>query len=117
MPMVAAFDPPAVRGQLPRAPGPEALHDGLVGDSCSRWAGVLAWGDRTVVAATATGFGMEVVGPGKANPGSPVWPLGLPRWDDPWLALGLRGEADTLLTVFRRLRLEHGFPRARPGRG
>jgi alpha-galactosidase len=31
-----------------------------------------------------------------------VWPLGLPGWADPWLAVGLRGERDTLLTVFRR---------------
>ncbi len=32
----------------------------------------------------------------------PIWPCGLPDWDDPWLALGLAGERDTLLTVFRR---------------
>ncbi len=32
----------------------------------------------------------------------PVWPLGLPAWDAPWLAIGLRGAHDTLLTVFRR---------------
>lgn len=33
----------------------------------------------------------------------PCWPLGLPGWDDPWLALGLRtGEEDTYVGVWRR---------------
>ncbi|MFC4011351.1 glycoside hydrolase family 36 protein [Nonomuraea purpurea] len=33
---------------------------------------------------------------------TPVWPLGLPGWDDAWLALGLRTEAHTYLGVWRR---------------
>ncbi len=34
---------------------------------------------------------------------SPFWPLGLPAWDDPWIALGLRDGDDALfLTVWRR---------------
>ncbi|AZP15132.1 alpha-galactosidase [Streptomyces aquilus] len=32
----------------------------------------------------------------------PAWPLGLPAWDDPWLALALRTPATTYLTVWRR---------------
>jgi alpha-galactosidase len=34
--------------------------------------------------------------------GTPFWPLGLPGWTDPWLALGLRGAEGTYLTVWRR---------------
>lgn len=33
---------------------------------------------------------------------TPVWPLGLPRWDDPWVVLGLDVEDATLLFVWRR---------------
>ncbi|MFF1542601.1 glycoside hydrolase family 36 protein [Streptomyces sp. NPDC058291] len=33
---------------------------------------------------------------------TPAWPLGLPAWDDPWLALALRTPATTYLTVWRR---------------
>lgn len=32
----------------------------------------------------------------------PQWPLGLPGWDDPWIALALQNSADTLLAVWRR---------------
>ncbi|MCQ9181346.1 alpha-galactosidase [Streptomyces sp. IBSBF 2953] len=32
----------------------------------------------------------------------PAWPLGLPAWDDPWLALALRTPATTYLTAWRR---------------
>ncbi|MGH3171566.1 MAG: alpha-galactosidase [Trebonia sp.] len=32
----------------------------------------------------------------------PFWPLGLPRWDDPWVALGLRAPGASYLTVWRR---------------
>lgn len=43
----------------------------------------------------------------------PFWPLGLPGWDDGWLALGLRPapgrDGSTWLTVWRR----HGTPEAR----
>ncbi|WP_206068674.1 glycoside hydrolase family 36 protein [Nonomuraea composti] len=34
--------------------------------------------------------------------GVPCWPLGLPGWDDPWLALGLRAGDATHLAVWRR---------------
>jgi alpha-galactosidase len=34
--------------------------------------------------------------------GRPFWPLGLPGWHDDWLALGIAGEDETLLTVWRR---------------
>jgi alpha-galactosidase len=37
----------------------------------------------------------------------PFWPLGLPRWDDPWIALGLRAPRASYLTVWHRA--------ARPG--
>ncbi|TXK40984.1 alpha-galactosidase [Nonomuraea sp. C10] len=33
---------------------------------------------------------------------TPCWPLGLPGWDDPWLALGLRAGDATHLGVWRR---------------
>ncbi|GLW31004.1 glycoside hydrolase family 36 protein [Actinoplanes regularis] len=32
----------------------------------------------------------------------PVWPLGLPGWDDPWLSLGLRVADTTYLGLWRR---------------
>ncbi|ROS21570.1 alpha-galactosidase [Rathayibacter sp. PhB127] len=32
----------------------------------------------------------------------PFWPLGLPGWDDEWLALGLATDEDAHLTVWRR---------------
>jgi alpha-galactosidase len=32
----------------------------------------------------------------------PFWPLGLPRWTDPWIALGLRTPRASYLTVWRR---------------
>lgn len=34
--------------------------------------------------------------------GDPLWPLGLPGWEDPWLALGLRSGDELLVTVWRR---------------
>jgi alpha-galactosidase len=33
---------------------------------------------------------------------APFWPLGLPGWSDPWIALGLRYGDQTLLAVWRR---------------
>jgi alpha-galactosidase len=33
---------------------------------------------------------------------TPCWPLGLPGWDDPWLALGLRAGESTHLGIWRR---------------
>lgn len=33
---------------------------------------------------------------------TPYWPLGLPRWQDPWAALALRDGRTTLLAVWRR---------------
>ena len=32
----------------------------------------------------------------------PFWPLGLPRWDDTWVALGLRAAGGSHLAVWRR---------------
>ncbi|MBC9824114.1 alpha-galactosidase [Terrabacter sp. MAHUQ-38] len=32
----------------------------------------------------------------------PFWPLGLPGWEDEWVALGLEHEDETLVTVWRR---------------
>ncbi|MFF1510429.1 alpha-galactosidase [Streptomyces sp. NPDC058326] len=32
----------------------------------------------------------------------PSWPLGLPAWDDPWIALAMRTPATTYLTAWRR---------------
>ncbi|WP_030683785.1 alpha-galactosidase [Streptomyces cellulosae] len=32
----------------------------------------------------------------------PFWPLGLPSWEDPWIAHGLRGQNSTFLTLWRR---------------
>jgi alpha-galactosidase len=32
----------------------------------------------------------------------PFWPLGLPRWDDAWVALGLRAPSGSLLAVWHR---------------
>jgi alpha-galactosidase len=32
----------------------------------------------------------------------PFWPLGLPEWDDEWIATGLRGRQSSFVTVWRR---------------
>lgn len=32
----------------------------------------------------------------------PVWPSGLPKWTDEWFSLGLKGDDQTLLNVWRR---------------
>ena len=32
----------------------------------------------------------------------PFWPLGLPRWDDPWIVLGLRASGVSHVTAWRR---------------
>lgn len=34
--------------------------------------------------------------------GLPFWPLGLPSWEDAWIAHGLRGPSSTFLTLWRR---------------
>ena len=34
--------------------------------------------------------------------GLPFWPLGLPAWTDPWIALGMRGGDATYVLVWRR---------------
>ncbi|MET9384466.1 alpha-galactosidase [Streptomyces sp. NPDC002928] len=39
---------------------------------------------------------------GDIGAGLPFWPLGLPSWDDTWIAHGLRAETRTLLTLWRR---------------
>jgi alpha-galactosidase len=33
---------------------------------------------------------------------TPYWPIGLPAWDDPWVALGLRGAAEDTLSLWWR---------------
>lgn len=33
---------------------------------------------------------------------TPTWPIGLPAWEDVWVALGLRGEAAELVTIWKR---------------
>jgi len=38
----------------------------------------------------------------------PFWPLGLPRWDDPWVAAGMRSASATHLVVWRRPDIEAG---------
>ncbi|WP_239158145.1 glycoside hydrolase family 36 protein [Streptomyces sp. SID13726] len=38
----------------------------------------------------------------------PFWPLGLPSWDDTWIASGLRGSSATLLTLWRRAPVTSG---------
>lgn len=34
--------------------------------------------------------------------GRPHWPAGLPGWTDPWIALGLRGPGEELVSIWRR---------------
>lgn len=34
--------------------------------------------------------------------GVPFWPLGLPRWSDAWISLGLRGRSEYAITVWSR---------------
>ncbi|WP_373463940.1 alpha-galactosidase [Streptomyces canus] len=40
----------------------------------------------------------------------PFWPVGLPAWEDAWLAHGLRGQGATFLTVWRRAPGDAGTP-------
>lgn len=44
----------------------------------------------------------------------PFWPLGLPSWEDSWIASGLRGDTATWLTLWRRQPTDEreGGPRA-----
>ena len=53
------------------------------------------------------GLVAEAVGSTRSSAASlagalPFWPLGLPRWTDPWIALGLRAPDASYLTVWRR---------------
>ncbi|MFJ5307293.1 alpha-galactosidase [Streptomyces sp. NPDC088350] len=40
----------------------------------------------------------------------PFWPLGLPGWDDEWIAQGLRGTEATYVMVWRRESVPGGLP-------
>ncbi|MFD5403046.1 alpha-galactosidase [Streptomyces griseorubiginosus] len=44
----------------------------------------------------------------------PAWPLGLPAWDDEWLALALHTPATTYVSVWRRPGAESGITLALP---
>jgi alpha-galactosidase len=44
----------------------------------------------------------------------PFWPLGLPRWADSWVALGLRGTRRSYLLVWRRGHLQPAGAGTRP---
>ena len=46
--------------------------------------------------------GVQGVRPAGLPEATPFWPLGLPRWSDPWVALGLRAPGVSHLTVWRR---------------
>jgi alpha-galactosidase len=52
----------------------------------------------TVAAAVATAKELR----GAIASGHPYWPAGLPDWTEPWVALGLRGDGDDLVSVWRR---------------
>jgi alpha-galactosidase len=45
----------------------------------------------------------------------PFWPLGLPRWTDSWIALGMQAPEATYLTIWRRGPVTGGSPA--PGSG
>ncbi|MEE1765119.1 alpha-galactosidase [Streptomyces sp. SP18BB07] len=50
----------------------------------------------------------------------PFWPLGLPSWEDTWIASGWRGHADTWLALWRREAAageREGGPRSRDQQG
>lgn len=44
----------------------------------------------------------------------PTWPLGLPGWDDPWIALSLHQDGSELLSVWRRNAAESAIQLALP---
>jgi alpha-galactosidase len=52
----------------------------------------------TVATAVATAKQLR----GAIAQGHPYWPAGLPDWTEPWVALGLRGESEDLVSVWRR---------------
>jgi alpha-galactosidase len=52
----------------------------------------------TVATAVATAKELR----GAIATGHAYWPAGLPDWTDPWVALGLRGEGQDLVSVWRR---------------
>jgi alpha-galactosidase len=58
-------------------------------------------GEQRNMVAAAIRVYKEVIRPEIAA-STPFWPLGLPRWEDPWIALGLRSPAASYLTVWRR---------------
>jgi hypothetical protein len=57
-----------------------------------------------VITATCGGTGIDLykrIRP-EISEARPFWPLGLPAWEDAWLAHGLHGESSTYLAVWRR---------------
>jgi len=56
---------------------------------------------QRAVVAEAVRVYKEMIRPEIAG-ASPFWPLGMPRWDDPWIALGLRSPGTSYLTVWHR---------------
>ena len=55
---------------------------------------------RDMVAAAIRVY-KEVIRPEIAG-STPFWPLGMPSWEDPWIALGLRSPGASYLTIWRR---------------
>ncbi|BDV31863.1 glycoside hydrolase family 36 protein [Microbacterium terricola] len=39
---------------------------------------------------------------GSVSAGHAHWPLGLPAWDAPWVALGVSGDSDDIVSIWRR---------------
>jgi alpha-galactosidase len=60
----------------------------------------MSGGQRELVAEAVRAY-KESVRPAIAR-SVPFWPLGLPRWDDSWVALGLRAPGSSHLAVWRR---------------
>jgi alpha-galactosidase len=58
-------------------------------------------GEQRNMVAEAIRVYKEVIRPEIAK-STPFWPLGMPRWGDPWIALGLRSSGASYLTVWRR---------------
>lgn len=89
-------------------PQPEMTEEALVFTLCTGLSGLLYLSGRLdqmddrqrALVAEAVGFARGWAD--QLQQSVPVWPLGLPGWSDPWVAVGLQGPTETLVAVWWR---------------
>jgi alpha-galactosidase len=110
-PPIAAAAPAAAapeQGAVWAYPQPEWDDDQIAFTMCSAILGrVHLSGFLDRMTEHQLGLVMEAIGVYKAIRADlpisvPFWPLGLPKWTDPWVALGMRSPRATYVTLWRR---------------